>query len=398
MAVAQANVSTVGGAVQADKNMKIGPKPLGVQTTSFRRTLQHYITNNNASSNESVGVATGHWAFKQGWHYIPHTYLRAAMTQADEDMIKLSSKQYRIKSQGFTIKKFNVIQEAVASNASTTSVVSTFVQAPCAMVYKDDMHEMFEHTFKEQTGVAIAVNPVWDDIGSLATNTPNLNNPDAWFATPFTLFANPANGRSGMLYTTQFQFSAPTGNTTPPLVTNFDLMNGGNIEIIQTGSGYSYTWENPSNAWHSTAMRVLTTTVPEDDLQWTVNGLIPDTIEMKANAATELFENVTNMPVMHLIRVPPVSGSLGTILVNCELWIEYHVEIEWTPGRYLFGRGVPSATTGDSRSVVDTLNPYPVNARAITAQPAVNDPELTSRRVTRACRISPYHRATPSKE
>lgn len=316
--------------------------------------MQHYITNNNKSSNPTVTFDTDASIYQQGWAHIPFTKLRAAMTQADLDTIASEARKYRIVSQGFRIVKFNVMQQQASFSTSTTQTNNSFVQAPCALIYVDDGYELFEQTFGEHpTGLKFNT-PIWgqnaDGSNPIGSNSQSATPAD--FVKIFAGFSNPPNGTSGSLITVQFQLPSSVQMS----INNFDVMNGGKVEMLQTGQEFEYTWHNPVNQWINPNTGVLLTAPSV-----TIN-MIKDTTPLNAQYATGIIENVWKSPVMHLIRMPPLQDALGNITISAEIWIEYHIEIEIETGRFLQSRNITVNSLGPS--ITQALR-YPVSEREI---------------------------------
>lgn len=109
-----ANVDTAVGGGEKAQTTNIQPDRDGVQHLSYRRTYQHYLTNDNTSSTPVVvdGIGTtsgGSGAFRSacykvmtsGWANIPYNSMHAAMTQADLLALTHIAKSFRVVSCGF---------------------------------------------------------------------------------------------------------------------------------------------------------------------------------------------------------------------------------------------------------------------------------------------------------
>lgn len=357
------SMNTVGAGSGFDTSVHIGAKPDTRHRQRYHRTLQHYITNNNASSTPSVNVTTSNpriYIYREGWHYIPYSDLRCAMTQAEIDAVMFQAKRYRVVNIGYVVKSFQPIQTQVSTGTGTTSITSNYVTAPKAMLFRDTENEMFELTFVELTGTLAFNSPIMI-AGASCNRDPAGTTP---FSKTYAGFTAQANSSSGTLPTVQFQLQInDTTGQAQGVVDNFGLENGGDIELISANREWSYKWENPVAYW-ATPFRTDTnpTNVPA---LWN-----PLTVPIQQNAATQVAQNVWHQPQLHLIRVPPLANELGGVTINIELIVEYFVEIEWEEGKYLFSRvssnlssaiGVVFSTSTNTRFM-----PYPVSRREIT--------------------------------
>lgn len=318
MATAQ-NVSTVGGAPQTDQSENIGAKPQHINTTHYRRTFQHYMTNNNASTTPLFEQTGGFDTYAQGWAHVDYTRMESSMTVADRDTLRISAAKYRIKEQGFRIKKCNLIQQTVTTNAVTTNITNSFVQVPTIMIFKDTHHDLFEATYQVDTVMSATSDPIWSQTTSKSNTSMTVP-----FAPSF------ANGE--LIYTKiSLPNNAPTGDQT----SNFDILWGGDIELLGTGEQFSYTWHNNKKVWFTPNM-IATAAAPGTSNTFTdTMYLIDNTVQMYNEASTNLPDEDVTPPLMHLLRVPPLRDTLGAISIGVELWIEYFCTIEWIPGRYV---------------------------------------------------------------
>nr|QKE54999.1 MAG: hypothetical protein [Parvoviridae sp.] len=337
-----ASTNNVGGGI--DSSVPNAPLPTTnkrIHTQTFKRTFQHYISNNNESqlptatrvdTGTNIGIA-----YREGWYWLPYTHTRAAMTQADRDNIIVTAKRFRIVSNGFKIERLVAMQQEVIPAAATTRVTNTFVQAPAALMFKDSNHDIFEWTYNSAITLPLVTEvPIWQVPQQSTTITyPNDN-----FTTPFALSA-----AQGALNLTMQVPPAPATDGAAAITQAFSLMHGGNIEMIQSGGKYEYTWHNPVAQWKSpgTINTPLTTTsTAHDEFGTIVGGSTPpgtsnfpeDTVTLYENLATDLTQNVWNGPVLHLMRVPPLFNATGAVTTVMELLVEYHVTVEWEEGNY----------------------------------------------------------------
>lgn len=345
-ALPQANVNTVGGGVSDAPAPKLEPKPQPFITRTFKRTFQHYVHNNNASTVPVYDATNLSW--KQGWAWIPYTDPNISMTPQDLTELYTSAKCYRIKEMGFTIKRISCVQQQAKVGAGTTDVTNSFVSAPVVMLFKDTNHEIYHGTYDESASITIGTT------SPIVLQEPTTNN---GYQTPFA-----ATLADGSLRLTQYTLRAgfatgagyPTANT-------FDLMWGGDIDLLQTGANYSHTWKNDHERWFS-PNRPTGAMNPGDEAEFlTTMGAIPSPYQTVMSIANGIPDLDITPPMMHLIRCPPVLDSLGPITVVVELWVEYHCTIEYMPGRYMQNR------TANAGAQFNTANavPFPTNNRMI---------------------------------
>lgn len=338
----QANVSSVGGGVSDVQAPKLEPKPEPFLTRTYKRTFQQYVHNNNASTVPVYDTTNHSW--KQGWAWIPYTDLGASMTTQDKSELLLTSKCYRIKEMGFTIKRISCVQQQAKNNASTTEINNSFVSAPVVMLFKDTNHEIYHGVYDESASITIGTT---SPIG-IQNPTTNLG-----YTTPFAATL-PEGSLRLTQYTQRTQYSSATANT-------FDLMWGGDIDLLQTGGQHSYTWKNNKQRWFSPNARYGSATPGAEVEFGNTLGMIPSVYSMYTDMTTGIPDIDVTPPMMHLIRCPPVVDALGPITVVVELWIEYHCTIEYMPGRYLANRVSDSS---DQFSIASAIA-YPTNNRMI---------------------------------
>lgn len=358
---ATATVSTVGAGPVVDGG-HIGQPPSHARRT-FKRTMQHYITNaGNSTAPAVVAIAppagvTGPSSFyKEGWFWIPYTDTRTSMTQANRDEILLSAKRFRCVGAGFKVKRLQCMYQQVTNNASTTSITNNFVQAPALMHFRDTEHEIYENAFANTatypTNNGTRPLPIWN-INTLFTNSPNTTAP---YANPFSTMTLTADGVSGTMREVMIGLDAFNfANVTVPSM--LSLMHGGDIEWVPSGGEISGGWENPVSTWQT----------PQPDTA--ANGLYTTTTSFPANVI-QLYENMATSitqlvapPMMHLLRVPPLSDVVGAMIMHWELIVEYSSTWEWEGGRYVFGRSAAATGATMGTTVLPALNQWPTNAR-----------------------------------
>lgn len=350
-APAIANVNTVGGGLLADAPTQVGASGPAPTTFRFSKTFQHYIGNNNTSVVPTTrrGTINGETPvnmYNEGWYHIPFTSTWASTTQADRDLLALG-KRVRVVEQGFHIKRLQPIQQQISAPTSVTSISNSFVSAPCAMLYKDNEHELFEGVVK-----AGGATQIWRLLPSTAGSFPNVN-----FTQPF-----PVDYVTGELAIVDI---APTPHATTgtavPVTTNFDIMNGGNVTFLPASDSYSYTWKNPVKWWQN-GTDVLVATGGDSVV---ANFLPTDTTLNRSNMATGIQQNLTAPPVLHLIRVPPLRDTLGNIIISMELIIEYYMVVEMELSRMLVSHRIDA----NGASVLPAaVAPKPANPRVMMSQ------------------------------
>lgn len=317
-------------------------------TRTFRRTFQHHINSYGTSSAETVMTRGNFRVFEQGWYHIPYTNPAATMTSADVDSTMGVCKNWEIIEQGFKIKRINVSQMAATTRPDGTLLQSSFVNNPQVMVWRDTDHDLFEDCF---AGVNIDATstPIWKLAGGPNTSG-GIN-----FLRPFlpsALLSGEGNSTlREVAFGMQTQGAAPIGA--------FDILNGGNVDLVGTGGGYEYTWKP--------TVRRLFTKNPTD----LVNGIpgpMGDTTYMWKNAAAyEVKYPDLHTPMLHCIKVPPSWDNFGPILLNVELIIEYHFTIAFTRGRYMYSlvRNLAPPDPQNLGQVILDRNNWPQNVRRL---------------------------------
>nr|QTE04035.1 MAG: hypothetical protein [Emberiza spodocephala parvoviridae sp.] len=355
----QVNASTVGGAAIKDGNIKLASNRRDTYTRRYCRTLQHYITNDNASSTPATIIAPAgaqrRFGILQGFHYIPFNWFDTAMTATDRDGLRSGAAFYRIVDQGFKIVRFNVCQETVANNASATEIRTTFVQAPCAILVEDEHDDLFQSIFSTAYTAANidATNiPMVLDLTNSRCN--GVSAQGFGYTSPFTSYVNPPTIQGGTLPTVAYHGTVPA--TVAPAPQWVDLMNYGKTTILQTGQEYEYNWVNPNKEKYSPAY------VGGGEGTWN------ETVQQNScyyglTTATDVAQQKFSQPHMHLIRVPPLANIVGGIKVVCELWIEYHLTLEIQEGGFLYTRGIWTTAANSMDDEIAVIAPWPTNFR-----------------------------------
>lgn len=360
-----ANVQQAGGVADGGGAPDLTPKVPAKNRQRFQRTLQHYVHNQNSSSNPTATATTSNHfiTYKQGWAHVPYTWLAAAMTSADMDLVFGTCKQYRIIEQGFTIKRVSCLQQtATLQAAASTRINNSFVQQPVALLFEDDKNEIYEAAFGEQQPAPNLC--IWRDPTMTCNGTTGTADvKEVPFAKVFAPFSLPSSKTAGTLRPVQI---VAAGETLAPMVENFDLMNGGKITTLATGETFTYSWKPSFAHWfrqNYTQASTLTDVIP-----------MVDTVSMVVNVATTVPLREVKVPTMFLIRVPPLQDAFGPIQLAMELWIEYFIEIEWDVGRFLFSRAIeitPYTPLSLDRTIKE-IGWYPINVRNINREAGSN--------------------------
>lgn len=314
MAAPVGNVNTVGAGSVEEPNEKIPVGSLGVHSLKCRRTVQHFIDNNNASSAPTAravasGVA-GDIIYSQGYYHVPWTFVGSSTTFVEQQILK-TSKRYRLNAAGFKIIKAQAIIQKASVNAGTVSISNSFVQAPYLVMFKDSQHELFENTYLQTLVGPAPYLPIWQ------TTIPNsaLGNYQTSYA-------------AGALNLVGF---CQSGGQNGGGATNgfFDLLNGGDLTMIGSGQNYDYSWKAPVANW-----------LCPNSIHGAGNidfAAAPSMVnyfgQLNENVATEVSQ-LYEGPCMHLVRVPPLFDTLGAIVVGWELLVEYWADWEYEYGRY----------------------------------------------------------------
>lgn len=362
--IVQANTAGIG----SNKDNANFPSGETTYKKTYTRMLQHYVTNNNASTAPEFNGTAGQETWRQGWFHLPYTNIHMAMTARDIETMLVSGRKWRVLHQGFKIKRIQCIQQQVNTNGATAQISSSFVQAPTILIYKDDKHELFQFTAPTTQLDTAPFVPIWSSTNFASNIQPPL--PNQRGRRIFSTYTSAADGTSGTLYEVKFGIPNSSGYTTGTEgAYQFDLMNGGNVTTLSTGDTYTAS-HGISTQWISCAEPAVNfaSPTPRFNAIHTVayedtTNLVPNIASAEQNAGGQLTGTVVNeySPApMHLIRVPPVANTLGNIILNYELWVEYTMTIEVMCGRFLWQRN-PGATTISDPSI--TLNYFPQSTR-----------------------------------
>lgn len=336
-------------------------------TRTFRRTFQHHINSFGTSSAETC--VNGR--YEQGWYHIPYTNTAASMTSADVDATIGVCKNWEVIEQGFKIKRISVSQLGATTRPDGTLLQSSFVNNPQVMVWRDTDHDLFEWCCAanhiDNTGL-----PIWRVAGG-PNSVGGIN-----FLRPFLPSALLSGEGNSTLR--EVAFDPPNiGNNAP--LGGFDILNGGNVDMIGTGGSYEYTWKP--------TVRRLFGHKPTSPYNLGIPGPPSDTTYMWQNAVevNDVHMQYLDLhsPVMHCIRVPPAWDNFGPLLLNVELIIEYHISIAFTRGRYLYslvnaGLVVPAAPV--LGQALQNRVPYPQNTRRLVVDSGDSALQKTTRKRT----------------
>lgn len=336
-------------------------------TRTFRRTFQHHINSFGTSSAETV--VNGR--YEQGWYHIPYTNTAASMTSADVDATIGVCKNWEVVEQGFKIKRISVSQIGATTRPDGTLLQSSFVNNPQVMVWRDTDHDLFEWCCAaahiDNTGI-----PIWRLAGG--PNTVGGIN----FLRPF-LHSTLLSGE-GSSTLREVAFDPPNMGNAAPLG-GFDILNGGNVDLIGTGGSYEYTWKP--------TVRRLFGQRPVEPLALGLPGPPSDTTYMWQNAAQTQDNAVLypdlHTPMLHCIRVPPAWDNIGPLLLNVELIVEYHLTIAYTRGRYLYSFVNPNVVVPAAPPLGQAIQnrvPMPQNLRRL-----VEDSAALSRKKVRTVKL-----------
>lgn len=374
-----ADITQIESAIGIDKfpPVKVSTDDVQPVTRTFRRTCQHYITNNNASSAPVVSQITNadgpvlanfasyyYVALEQGYYNIPYSSTAMAMDIADWDTITLGARMYRFKGCGFSIRRITCSQQQVSTVGASTTVTNQFTQAPCLMLVKDNSHEL--------SSVATINNPTTTppSVCSSIALTPGQANKSF-----------PHSFAAGQLPNVWFLQPSGPGTTFQP-ETSFDIMKGGDVELLSTSDTYSYNWEcKDHDRWLSPFVigngEVLNDESVRQTAQYDPTHGASLVAPILQNLATNVNRNLLDIPVTHLVRVPPLYTQLSAVTVTLELWIEYHMTVEWIPGRYLTTRYIGG---NDVSCLAGNMLPFGTYRRNMLALAATNQPPPTKKK------------------
>lgn len=349
------------------------PETHRVKRQTYRRTSQHYVTNNNTSMAPTVTVKTNsagvddvtnfasfyYSVFDQGFVNIPFTSTCMAMDASDWDEVQAAAQQLRIVDCGFRIIRVNCCQQTVNSVGSTTTVTNQFTQAPTMMLVKDHDHVLAQMA----------------TVGNTAGTPANLFNVIGAPGQANRGFA--ANFSGGLLPSVKWLQVSGAGSTMDA-EHGFDVMKGGDVVLMSTSDTYSYKWMNPDTRWMMPLLSTNNPNLQDETIRNTAfyaptfQGSIVAAIQQ--NLGTNVNRNLLDTPTNHFIRVPPLHSIIGPEIVVLELWIEYSMTVEWISGRYLTTRVL---TGTDNSMLAGNFIPFPVYRRNILALSDGNPPPPT---------------------
>lgn len=376
MTTTQVNADTAVGGDAMREQVSFTPQPSNRRTLTFKRTAQHYITNNNTSSaptvtfvNNTTPVVTDsafpnprYAVYDQGYVNIPYSNPNMTITTTDWDQILISARKMRYVNMGYSIKRISPCQQQVAVQASTTAITNSFTQAPVIMMVFDNDHSL----------------------ASISTIT--TENPPAQRQ---TIFRQPGIANVGFALSfaggqlPPIQTLIPINTSYTSIAANFDILIGGDFKLMSGGEQHSHMWEAGNGRWFTPTINQ--TANPNSVVNLQAQEILTQLVGgLEQNLATEVTFNMLNPPPMHLLRVPPLFNSGGPITLNIELWIEYTCTIELDSGRYLESRNPDSASGGifarrrGGSTIGGDVIPFPVFQRDLMNNQLTGgfDPEL----------------------
>lgn len=375
MAVPAVGADTaIGG--QLDRSEELPPQERDVIRRTYKRICQHYVTNNNTSTAPTVTIRTNglsselptnfgsyyYGDFDQGYYNIPYIATNMAPDASDWDEIQMSASRLRIHSCGFKIKRLTCSQQVVNSVGSTTTVTNQFTQIPTVMLVKD-----IDNTLATNGTIAdtTAVQP--SDCSTVFT-TPGFANKS--FPHSFAAGALP-----------KVRWLQPSGPaSTFNAETSFDVLKGAKIKLLQTGDKYEYMWVNKQKQWMSPFLVTNDDNLTDETVRntnfYNPSGTGSVTAAILDNLSTNVKRNMTDIPMAHFIRVPPLYTQVGPVTVSMEIWIEYSMTVEYVTGRYLTTRYIGGT---DQSALPGNFLPLPEYRRTMLAFSAFNNPPPTKR-------------------
>lgn len=351
----------------------IKPEHRTARRQTFRRTCQHYVTNNNTSTTPTVTVVTNgtgslpvthfdslyYAVFDQGFVNIPFTSTSMAMDAAEWDEIQIGASKFRIVDCGFQIARITCSQQTIQSTGATTTVSNQFTQAPTLILVKDRDHVL--------SGMGTTNNP-------LVTAPSNCDSINIVPGIANKSFAHTFS--AGLLPKVVWLQACGLGTVFDQEI-SFDIMKGGEFDLLSTGDKYTYHWQNPDeDRWQTPFFMgnqagLNDETVRNTDYYNTSAFAASVTAALQYNLGTDVIRNLVKVPCAHFIRVPPLLSQLSPLTVTLELWIEYSMTVEWIPGRYLTTRAL---TGGDGSALAGNMIPFAEHRRGILAYDVGNPP------------------------
>lgn len=366
---------------------------------TFRRVCQHYVTNNNASSAPTVTVransagvvetpinfGSNYYAdFQQGFYNIPFLNTNLAVDRANWDVIQLDGSRFRIIDCGFEIQSIQCSQQVVTASASTTQVTNQFTQAPKMMLVKDTDHTLASYgTVSDPSVVPIM------DCGALHRQPGTANKS---FVQSFS---------AGELPKVHWLIPCSAGTISLNAETSFDLLKCGDVKWLTTGHTYKYLWTNPDPMRWFPCLQMNNDQSLDDEQQVLTSYASPTSTTsvvsaIMQNLGTDVNRNLVDIPVTHVIRVPPLVTQIEHVTITIELLIEYRMTIEWIPGRYVTSRDILG---GVNTSVLPTqMIPFPEFRRTLFAFGGSNFPAPTFKQAKAKFKAQAQKAAIADKE
>lgn len=275
-----------------------------------------------------------------------------AMDAADWDSIQMDATRFRIVSCGFEITRITCSQQTISSTGATTTVTNQFTQAPTLMLVEDTDHVL--------QAMATTINPNTTAPSQCATVTtaPGIANKSF-----------PHSFSAGLLPKVWWLQACGLGTVFNAEV-SFDVLKGGKVNLLSTSDTYKYHWTNPdTERWISPFITANYDTLGDETVRQTgfysaLPGQGSIVAAIQQNLATDVNRNLISVPCSHFIRVPPLYTELSAVTVTLELWIEYHMTVEWVPGRYLTTRAL---TGGDTSALAGNMIPFSEHRRMLLA-------------------------------
>lgn len=357
-------------------------------TVELQRFSEHYVSNNgpatiptagryanaNPSQNPVNFPCPYNMVVNQGWVNIPYTNPGMAGSQDKWDAIQLNCEKFRIKGCGFEIIDIDCVQSDVAAVGTSTTVSNKFVDCPIIAMAIDEGHRLASQ----------------GTIGDTTTNIGGLGN-----LTVDPGYANhslPGSQGAGLLPAVKFIIpcTAATVALDPELA--YDVFSNVPIKWLGTDSKrgddkntspHHYWWENPDTERWMAPLEVgndnnpLTDETAVNQDIYNPNGNVAMTAAILANLATNVYRNLKDAPVAHLLRPMPKQAINAPIYLAFSIKIMYKMTVEFIPGSILTTRYIAGS---EGTILPGNMLPFPANRRSLHTLSANQFPPPTLRR------------------
>lgn len=337
---------------------------------TFRRRYSHYIDSNGSDGTYTarpnfIGTnAVGE--FSDGSSSIPYQNLGIALTPAQYVELTACATEMKVHSLGYEIKKITVLQENLTTRAQGTTLENTFQSRPSVLMFHDTNHLLDEcvgkiglTTHGSYTGLNDSRPRLNIALQGLPTMAFDTNNDAAIGDFAKTYPGSQTDG--GLPEVAWYMRNQAADIAQIPWYLD-DLINP---IVLGEGEKHSFTWKNPKPEWHKNGFQPYSAVFKSNDATapaiqsrtgfWASSraaalktyykgGMFDHTADnaYDSTQATELAAdraglgtkgsvvwNGDGVPPYSYIKMPPLWGPTSKMNFTCEIWVEYHADIEW---------------------------------------------------------------------